>query len=83
MVPIVLAAEEIDEDPSVIDPAERWRRFGQDDHVRLYSKEGFLTRVKQAGFTVCQLGHKHFGKETLSRHGITEKSVLYVVEKKG
>jgi hypothetical protein len=30
VVPIVLSIDEIDEDPSVTDVAERWRRFGQD-----------------------------------------------------
>jgi len=81
VVPIVLAAEEIDEDPSVTDVAERWRRFGQNDHVRLYSKDGFLTRVRQAGFTVRQLGQEHFGRNNFMKYGITERSVLYIVEK--
>lgn len=81
VVPIVLAALEIDEDPSLDDVAERWRRFGQDDHVRLYSKEGFLTRVTEAGFKVRQLGQEHFGKKTFRVQGITEQSILYVVEK--
>lgn len=81
VVPIILTIEEIDEDPSVTDPAERCRRFGQDDHVRLYSKNGFLLRVRAAGFTVHQLGADHFGKDTFRQHGITEQSVLYIVEK--
>src|SRR5262249_9655914 len=81
MVPVVLTAAEIDEDPSVTDPAERWRRFGQDDHVRLYSKQGFLSRVQQAGFAVDQLDATHFGRDVFSKHGITEQSVLYIVEK--
>jgi predicted SAM-dependent methyltransferase len=81
VVPIVLTADQIDEDPSVTDVAERWRRFGQDDHVRLYSKEGFISRVQEAGFRVQQLGEKHFGKDMFERYGITERSVLYVVGK--
>jgi SAM-dependent methyltransferase len=82
VVPIVLAALEIDEDPSLTDTAERWRRFGQDDHLRLYSKEGFLMRVAQAGFTVRELGLQHFGEKTFRVQGITEQSILYVVEKR-
>jgi SAM-dependent methyltransferase len=81
IVPIILTIDEIDEDPSVTEPAERWRRFGQSDHVRLYSRQGFLSRVEQAGFTIYQLGSEHFGKEIFSKHGITDQSVLYVVEK--
>lgn len=81
VVPIVLAATEIDEDPSVTDPEERWRRFGQDDHVRLYSKRGFLERVLEAGFAVRELGKDYFGKASFERAAITSESVLYVVEK--
>ncbi len=81
VVPIILTIDEIDEDPSVTDPAERWRRFGQFDHVRVYSKHGFLSRVEQAGFTTRHLGSEHFGKATFNEHGITAQSVLYIVEK--
>src|SRR5262249_5783798 len=42
LVPILLTLEAIDEDPHLTDIDERWRRFGQDDHVRCYSKAGFL-----------------------------------------
>lgn len=81
IVPIVLTIDDIDEDPSVADPAERWRRFGQFDHVRLYSRKGFLARVREAGFTTHHFGSDHFGKETFREHGITEQSILYIVEK--
>jgi SAM-dependent methyltransferase len=81
VVPIILTIDEIDEDPSVTDEAERWRRFGQFDHVRLYSKPGFLARVGEAGFTITQLGSEDFGKETFREHAISEQSVLYVVKK--
>lgn len=82
MVPIVLAIDQIDEDPDVTDIAERWRRFGQDDHVRLYDKAGFVERLAAAGFLVRQLGMDYFGESAFKRHGIGRKSVLYVVEKK-
>jgi len=81
MVPIILAIDQIDEDPETSDEAERWRRFGQFDHVRLYSKRGFLERVRGAGFAVHELGKEFFGAETFDRAGITAQSVLYVVEK--
>jgi N-acetylglucosaminyldiphosphoundecaprenol N-acetyl-beta-D-mannosaminyltransferase len=81
LVPIVLAAREIDEDPRPLGAAERWRRFGQDDHVRLYSKPGFLDRVRSAGFRVDELGAAHFGEDSLRESGITPRSVLYVVRR--
>ena len=81
MAPINLVAKEIDEDPAVTDVGERWRRFGQDDHVRLYTKTGFIERVKNAGFTLQQYGIDFFGAGIFQRCGITPQSVLYVVEK--
>lgn len=39
------------EDPSIIDPKERLRVFGQADHVRRYGPD-FVDRLREAGFTV-------------------------------
>jgi SAM-dependent methyltransferase len=52
MVPICMAIDAIDEDPTVTDVGERWRRFGQDDHIRLHNRFGFVERVESAGFVV-------------------------------
>jgi len=81
MVPIFLSLTQVDEDPAATDEGERWRRFGQNDHVRAYSGDGFLERVANAGFKVEPLGIGHFGREAFRRHGITERSVLYAVSK--
>lgn len=81
MVPICLAIQEIDEDITVADESERWRRFGQNDHVRLYSKNGFIDRVGKAGFLLHQYGKKCFGEKIFMECGITEQSILYVAEK--
>jgi SAM-dependent methyltransferase len=43
--------ERTDEDPSVEDPGERARRFGQHDHVRIYGWD-YLDRLDDAGFDV-------------------------------
>jgi SAM-dependent methyltransferase len=45
---------ETDEDPEVIDPKERERRFGQFDHVRLYGRD-FESRLCEAGFAVTKV----------------------------
>jgi SAM-dependent methyltransferase len=50
-VPISLVRERTDEDPSVTDADERIRRFGQDDHVRLYARD-YYERLSEAGFKV-------------------------------
>jgi len=54
-VPLGQAGERTDEDPSVTDPATRRRRWGQEDHVRLYGLD-IVDRLESAGFSV-QLGH--------------------------
>lgn len=81
MVPIILGLAEIDEDPSIIDEAERWRRFGQHDHVRLYSKNGFINRIQATGFLINQYGKEYFGEKLFAQSGITNQSILYIVEK--
>ena len=81
MVPILLALDQIDEDPFLEDVGERWRRFGQDDHVRMYSKNGFVSRLESVGFIVRQYTRDYFGSEVFHKYGISDKSVLYIVEK--
>jgi len=55
--------------------------FGQGDHCRLYSKNGFVERVKEARFAVDEYGQEFFGKKVFIRSGISGRSVLYVVHK--
>lgn len=78
MVPIVLKLDEIDEDPTITDEATRWRRFGQFDHVRLYSKTGFMQRIQEAGFALRTYGVEYFGEDIFRECGISLKSVLYI-----
>jgi SAM-dependent methyltransferase len=82
MVPIILGVQATDEDPTATDRLERMRRFGQDDHVRLYAKADFLRRLEGVGFTVELLGQDHFGAEAFELHGISPGSMLYVVERR-
>ncbi|OBJ50251.1 hypothetical protein A9W95_24410 [Mycobacterium sp. 1423905.2] len=70
-----------DEDPDVTDEGERWRRFGQGDHVRLYDRSTLCARLRTNNFEVSALDAKTFGEETFMKHGIERKSVLYVVHK--
>jgi predicted SAM-dependent methyltransferase len=79
MAPIILTLENTVEDPTVSDPQERLRRFGQEDHLRLYSKADFVARLQEAGFAVRQLDRQSFEPGTFERSGISPGSVLYVV----
>lgn len=79
LVPIVIGLTGIDEDPSVVDIGERWRRFGQDDHVRLYSREGFIERIQEAGFECQRFPDASLtATAMLDRLGLSPTSCLYV-----
>lgn len=81
MTPIIDKVGVFDEDTSVTDASERWRRFAQDDHVRLYEKKVFLKRVENAGFYIKQYDFRDLGLLSFLRNGIRLKSKLYVVRK--
>jgi SAM-dependent methyltransferase len=81
MAPILLTLKEDLENPDWKTESERWKHYGQNDHVRLYSKPGFVKKLVQAGFRVNQFGADYFGTEVFDRNAISPKSVLYVVEK--
>jgi len=48
---VPINAEVTYEDPSIENPIERERVFGQFDHVRIYGKD-YYDRLREAGFTV-------------------------------
>jgi len=81
MVPIDLSLNEDFENPKYQTEAERWKYFGQNDHVRLYSKIGFVNKLSQTGFKISQLGVDYFGKEVFEKNGIHPRSILYIAEK--
>ena len=78
MVPILTTATTTDEDPSETRPLQRWRRFGQDDHVRMYAKRDWLSRLRETGWHMVELDRATFGDDVFRTHGIAERSVLYV-----
>ena len=81
MVPINLGIERTLEDPSITDIAGRWKYFGQDDHVRMYAKKEFISRLESAGFKTTLLDVDYFGAEAFKKAGIYPSTVLYVVTK--
>lgn len=52
LVPLATDGRPTEEDPEISDPFEQERRFGQWDHVRLYDRDDFVSRLQDAGFTV-------------------------------
>lgn len=78
MVPILMTATDTDEDPQVTDVNERWRRFGQDDHIRMYAKDDFIQRLQAGGFALQLLDRHAFAEGDFKQHGIGEGAVLYL-----
>jgi SAM-dependent methyltransferase len=68
--PMNIHAEKTVEDPSITDPGERERLFGQYDHVRMYGRD-FQARLEKAGFLVERIDYlKKLTAEEISRYSV-------------
>ena len=81
MAPIIIGLDKTIEDPAVKDEANRWRLFGQNDHVRLYAHDDYVNKISSNGFLVEELGERYFGKKVFRSLGLKSTSILYVVTK--
>jgi len=81
MVPIMLSISKVSENKNYKCEKDRWKHYAQGDHVRLYSKNGFIKRLENGGFKIKQLNVEYFGKNNFTKYGISNKSVLYIVSK--
>lgn len=80
--PIDFQRKKTDEDPSVTDPKERERRFGQYDHVRQYGTD-FFTRLESVGFEVEIINYPFgYSKDEIIKYAIPQDEVLYIAWKK-
>ena len=50
------------EAPGIDNPAKQSALFGQHDHVRIYSLNNYLERLKNAGFSVNYLPYESLSK---------------------
>jgi hypothetical protein len=80
LVPIT--ADKTVEDPSIEDPKERLRLFGQEDHVRRYGPD-YSTRLQEAGFIVEEIRSEDFlTSKEIEKMGITPAAgELYICKK--
>lgn len=53
------------EDPSIVDPKERLKYFGQEDHVRVYGLD-YIDRLRNAGFKVSVTSVKDLCSEKMA-----------------
>jgi ubiquinone/menaquinone biosynthesis C-methylase UbiE len=66
--------DQTDEDPVVVDPSERLRRWGQADHVRTYGHD-YLQRLVDAGFQVELRAYlEQLPEATVRRYGLRDDS---------
>jgi len=82
MVPIPIGMEQMREDFTVTSEAERWRHFGQGDHVRIYSRAAFVSRLEAVGFAVTLVSPEEIGTPPIARYGLSATSVLYIASKR-
>jgi SAM-dependent methyltransferase len=72
LVPI--DADKTFENPSIVDPSERLRVFGQEDHVRRYGPD-YIDRLCESGFKVrVSYVSDLFGTNDVARMGLTSES---------
>ncbi len=71
------------EDPSITDPDERLRRFGQHDHVRTYGPD-YFDRLGESGFEVERIAaHDLLSDEDLDRMALTPTKEVILCRKRG
>lgn len=70
LVPIDFRRTETFEDPTIVEPRDRERVFGQADHVRIYGRD-FKARLERAGFTVTTEDYqRELGEARARRYGL-------------
>ncbi len=69
------------EDKNIIDPKEREKAFGQDDHVRMYG-EDYGARLGESGLKVIEENIiEELSGEEKDRFALPEKEIIYKVVK--
>ncbi|GAB4285223.1 MAG: class I SAM-dependent methyltransferase [Marinilabiliales bacterium] len=80
-VPIDYNNEKTIEDPTVTNPREREKLFGQSDHVRLYGKD-YAARLQSAGFNVSEENFiNEIDPELKQKYALPENEIIYLCKK--
>ena len=80
-IPIDIKRKKTFEDPSITEPKERNRRFGQYDHVRIYGMD-YFDRLFSVGFSVQQIHYaNNLTKEEITRYCLNPKEIIPVCKK--
>ena len=69
------------EDPTITSPQERLKRFGQEDHVRIYGRD-YIERLKEPGFIVIEDNFiLDLGEEKIKLYGLDEEEIIHFCRK--
>ena len=78
---VPIKVEKTIEDPSVTDPGERERLFGQHDHVRRYGRD-VVNRLEEGGFSVTTFSSADIaGAGNIVRFGLKDEQLFYCTKK--
>lgn len=81
-VPIALKLDRTIEDPTAVTDEQRIERFGQEDHVRLYSRPDYLARLQAAGFSVRAESYPvALGSDKVQRFGLVQEEEVFLCYK--
>ena len=79
--PVYPELEKTLEDPTITDPTERERIYGQNDHLRKFGKD-YGDRLKKAGFKVTEVNYlNELTAEERKRYALPEEEIIYFCEK--
>lgn len=76
--PYSLVLKETLEDASITSKEERKKIFGQENHVRMYSKDDYVQRLQLAGFKVDQ---ESLDEETVGKYALNPDELIFFCKK--
>ncbi len=81
-VPLDKKLKKTIEDPTITDPKEREKLFGQSDHVRMYGLD-YKNRLIDAGFKVTEDNYiNSISPKLIKRYALPKGEIIYLCEKK-
>jgi ubiquinone/menaquinone biosynthesis C-methylase UbiE len=79
--PVYPELEQTLEDPSITDPLERERIYGQNDHLRKFGRDYGL-RIEKAGFRVTEIDYlSELSDYDRKRYALPQDEIIYFCEK--
>lgn len=79
--PMDYSMEKTYEDPSIVDPLEREKHFGQDDHLRMFGLD-YGQRLSKGGFKVSEEKVSDtYTQEQIKKLGLDKNEIMYFCEK--